>query len=64
MMDTNEELRQLMRDNNLSQVQVSEMLQIPLGTVKNYGRTTTFSKVPKVVLVALRLSIAARERGE
>lgn len=63
-MDTNEELRQLMRENNLSQVQVSQMLEMPLNTLKNYNRTTEPAKVPKVVLVALRLSIAAREQEE
>ncbi len=63
-MTTNEELQSLMREHGLSQADVSEMLEIPLGTVKNYSRTTNRSKVPKVVIVALRLSIAAREQAE
>ena len=63
-MTTNEELQLLMREHGLSQADVSEMLEIPLGTVKNYSRTTNRSKVPKVVIVALRLSIAAREQAE
>ena len=53
-----------MRKHGLSQADVSEMLEIPLGTVKNYSRTTNRSKVPKVVILALRLSIAAREQAE
>jgi predicted transcriptional regulator len=63
-MTTNEELQQLMREHSLSQVDVSNMLEIPLGTVKNYSRSAGRSRVPKVVIIALRLSIAARDAEE
>ena len=63
-MTTNDELKHLMREHNLSQSDVSKMLEIPLGTVKNYSRTTNRSKVPKVVILALRLSIQLRDKTE
>lgn len=63
-MTTNDELKHLMREHNLSQSDVSEMLEIPLDTVKNYSRSTGRSKVPKVVILALRLSIQLRDKTE
>jgi predicted transcriptional regulator len=61
---TNEELQHLMRKHNLSQTDVSKMLEIPLDTVKNYSRTANRSRVPKVVIIALRLSIQLRDKTE
>jgi DNA-binding transcriptional regulator YiaG len=62
-MTTNEEFKQLMRDNNLSQKDVSELIEVPIDTVKNWGRTK-LSAVPRVALVALRLSIELRDSKE
>ena len=61
---TNEEFKKLMSEHGLTQADVSKMLKIPLGTVKNYTRITNRSKLPPVVLIALRLSIAARDQAE
>lgn len=62
-MTTNEEFRKLMEDNNLSQKDVSELIEVPIDTIKNWGRTK-LSAVPKVALVALRLSIQLRDATE
>ena len=56
-MTTNEELIKLMDEHNLSKRQVSELIDVSYESVKNWLRQSRSAPMPKVALLALRLSI-------
>jgi DNA-binding transcriptional regulator YiaG len=56
-MTTNEELIKLMDKHNLSKRQVSDLIDVSYESVSNWLRQSRSAPMPKVALLALRLSI-------
>lgn len=56
-MSTNEELIKLMAEHNLSKKQVADLIEVSPESVKNWLRQSRSAPMPKVALLALRLSI-------
>ncbi len=63
-MTTNDEFMKLIKDNDLTYKEVSRMIEVPVDSIKNWGRTERITKTPAVALVALRLSIQLRDKTE
>lgn len=56
-MESNEELTRLMKKHNLTIRQVADLIEVSPESVKNWLRQHRSSPMPKVALLALRLSI-------
>lgn len=56
-MESNEELTKLMKKHNLTIRQVADLIEVSPESVKNWLRQHRSSPMPKVALLALRLSI-------
>jgi transcriptional regulator with XRE-family HTH domain len=56
-MSTNDELIEIMKKHNLTIRQVSDLIEVSPESVKNWLRQHRSSPMPKVALLALRLSI-------
>ena len=54
---TNEELAILMAKHNLTNQNVADLIEVSYETVINWGRKSRAAPMPKVALLALRLSI-------
>jgi DNA-binding transcriptional regulator YiaG len=54
---TNEELAILMAKHNLTNQNVADLIEVSYETVINWGRKSRPAPMPKVALLALRLSI-------
>lgn len=54
---TNEELIELMRKHSLTIRQVADLIEVSPESVKNWLRQSRSAPMPKVALLALRLSI-------
>jgi transcriptional regulator with XRE-family HTH domain len=57
IMSTNDELVKLMEEHNLTIRQLAELIEVSPESVKNWLRQHRSSPMPKVALLALRLSI-------
>jgi len=57
IMSTNDELVKPMAEHNLSKKQVAALIEVSPESVKNWLRQHRSSPMPKVALLALRLSI-------
>jgi|GEM_PF-6175002 DNA-binding transcriptional regulator YiaG len=55
--NTNEELAKLMAKHNLSVQDVADLIEVSYDSVINWSRKTRVAPMPKVALLALRLSI-------
>lgn len=56
-MEANEELTRLMKERDLTIRQVADLIEVSPESVKNWLRQHRSSPMPKVALLALRLSI-------
>ena len=56
-MSTNDELIELMKKHNLSKKQVADLIEVSYEAVSNWLRQSRSAPMPKVALLALRLSI-------
>ncbi len=56
-MSTNDELIELMQKHNLTIRQVADLIEVSHEAVKNWLRKSRSAPMPKVALLALRLSI-------
>ena len=56
-MEANEELIEIMKKHNLTIRQVADLIEVSPESVKNWLRQHRSSPMPKVALLALRLSI-------
>ena len=56
-MEANDELIEIMKKHNLTIRQVSDLIEVSPESVKNWLRQHRSSPMPKVALLALRLSI-------
>lgn len=56
-MESNEELTKLMKEHDLTIRQVADLIEVSPESVKNWLRQHRSSPMPKVALLALRLSI-------
>jgi transcriptional regulator with XRE-family HTH domain len=55
--EANEELIEIMKKHNLTIRQVADLIEVSPESVKNWLRQHRSSPMPKVALLALRLSI-------
>jgi hypothetical protein len=62
--DTNAELVKIMEEQQLTVQDVADLIEVSYATVINWGRISRHSAMPRVALLALRLSIAAKDAGE
>ena len=56
-MSTNDELIEIMKKHNLSKKQVADLIEVSYEAVSNWLRQHRSAPMPKVALLALRLSI-------
>lgn len=56
-MEANEELTRLMKEHDLTIRQVADLIEVSPESVKNWLRQSRSAPMPKVALLALRLSI-------
>ena len=64
-MTTNDEYLALIKEHNLTSKQVSEIIGVSFHAAENWKRTgERLVPVPKVVLLALKLSISAKYAEE
>lgn len=56
-MSTNDELIELMNKHNLNKRQVADLIEVSYESVSNWLRQSRSAPMPKVALLALRLSI-------
>lgn len=57
IMSTNDELIGLMKKHNLTKRQVADAIEVSYDSVTNWLRQSRSAPMPKVALIALRLSI-------
>ena len=56
-MSTNDELIEIMKKHNMSKKQVADLIEVSYEAVSNWLRQHRSAPMPKVALLALRLSI-------
>jgi hypothetical protein len=61
---TNEELAKLMLKHNLTGQDVADLIEVTLSSVINWGRISRPTAMPRVALLALRLSIESGRLSE
>ena len=61
---TNEELSKLMLKHNLTAQDVADLIEVSYATVINWGRISRPTAMPRVALLALRLSIESGRLSE
>jgi hypothetical protein len=61
---TNEELSKLMLKHNLTAQDVADLIEVTLSSVINWGRISRPTAMPRVALLALRLSIESGRLSE
>ena len=61
---TNEELAKLMLKHNLTGQDVADLIEVTLSSVINWGRISRPTAMPRVALLALRLSISSGRLSE
>ena len=62
--NTNQELAELMLKHNLTGQDVADLIEVTLSSVINWGRISRPTAMPRVALLALRLSIESGRLSE
>ena len=62
--NTNQELSKLMLKHNLTAQDVADLIEVSYATVINWGRISRPTAMPRVALLALRLSIESGRLSE